>query len=291
MKNKKKLVLDMALYPGISNKWQVGMYITEMHFWAYETPERIVTFKDAENTVSLQRNGGKSSLVSGKLENESVMSYTVASKHIPGVAEKRALKVTLLDSAREVISVDFKYLEDVKDVKGNVLKPSMYVQNCDDKRTSPLNLFGANYAIVDKETGAPCAEPEVGKWYTLYITTSGNKNFKVFPMGRQDTQLTCKVAFKNLMTYDVDMGNTFVASDSGNIAPTSLFKDNNGEWVYSYASYTGWDATYNTAYYRRLYMNHSSAAASEIRFKFKFTQADWPVRDWQGIHSVCNRAG
>ena len=266
--HKDKEKTDMVLYPGVSNKWQLGMYITEMHFWAYEGAGAQYVFKDADKTVSLERNGGKSNLVSGKLDDESVINYTVTEKHIPGTALKRALKVTLNDTSREVISVDFKYLEEVKDAKGNVLDLSMYVQNADDTRAG---VFGANYAIIDAETGEPTVKMEVGKWYTLYITANGNKNFIVYPMGKNDTQLTCKAVFKNLQTYDVEMPGALLFSDSGNIAPSGMYKMPDGEWGISYASYTGWDATPNTAYYRRIIAKLDSDKYSEIRFQFRYT--------------------
>ena len=263
---------DMVLYPGVSNKWQVGMYIAEMHFWAYEGAGAQHVFKDEDKTVSMERNGGKSNLVSGKLDNESVINYTVTEKHIPGTALKRALKVTLTDTSKEVISIDFKYLEEVKDAKGNVLDLSMYVQNKDDTRPG---VFGANYAIVDAETNEPTVKLEVGKWYTLYITANGNKNFIVYPMGKADTQLTCKAAFKNLQTYDVDMPGALLFSDSGNIAPSGMYKMPDGEWGISYASYSGWDATPNTAYYRRIIAKLNSDKYSEIRFQFRYSVSDY----------------
>ena len=263
---------DLAWYFGVSNKWQATMLITEMHFWAYEGSGTQHVFKDEAKTVSLERNGGKSSLVSGKLDDESIISYSVTDKHIPGTAIKRALKVNLLDTSKEVVSIDFKYLEEVKDVSGNVLDLSMYVHDVELRNDG---VFGANYAIVDAETGEPTVKMEVGKWYTLYITTHGRKTYTIYPMGKKDTQLTCKMAFKNLQTYDVDMPGALLLSDSGNIAPSGMYKMPDGEWGISYASYSGWDATPNTAYYRRIIAKLSSDTCSEIRFQFRYTVSDF----------------
>ena len=259
---------DLAWYFGVSNKWQATMLITEMHFWAYEGTGTQNVFKDDAKTVSIERNGGKSNFASATLDDEKVMMYTVTDKHIPGTAIKRALKVSLLDTSKEVVSIDFKYLEEVKDVNGNVLDLSMYVHDVELRNDG---VFGANYAIVDAETGEPTVKMEVGKWYTLYITTHGRKTYTIYPMGKADTQLTCKVAFKNLQTYDVDMPSALLFSDSGNIAPSGMYKMPDGEWGISYASYTGWDATANTAYYRRIVAKLNSDKYSEIRFQFRYT--------------------
>ena len=259
---------DLAWYFGVSNKWQATMLITEMHFWAYEGTGTQNVFKDDAKTVSIERNGGKSNFASATLDDEKVMMYTVTDKHIPGTAIKRALKVSLLDTSKEVVSIDFKYLEEVKDVNGNVLDLSMYVHDVELRNDG---VFGANYAIVDAETGEPTVKMEVGKWYTLYITTHGRKTYTIYPMGKADTQLTCKVAFKNLQTYDVDMPSALLFSDSGNIAPSGMYKMPDGEWGISYASYTGWDATANTAYYRRIIAKLNSDKYSEIRFQFRYT--------------------
>ena len=266
----------LAWYFGQSNKWQASMYITEMHFWTHQGSDPQYVFKDNANTVSMERNGGKSNLVSGKLDGESVINYTVAKKHIPGTAITRALKLTLKDASKEVISIDFKYLEEVKDVSGNLRIPFMYVQDKDDTRAG---VFGASYTVVDAETGIPCATPEVGKWYTLYITTNGSKNFLIYPMGKDDVQLTCKLAFKNLQTHDVKVGNTVIINNSGNIAPIGLAKDNDGQWSYSYASHTGWDATENTAYYRRVTAKLDGSKYTELHFRIRFTVSDFKAAD------------
>ena len=259
---------DLAWYFGVSNKWQATMLITEMHFWAYEGSGTQNVFKDEAKTVSIERNGGKSNFASATLDDEKVMMYTVTDKHIPGTAVKRALKVTLNDTSKEVVSIDFKYLEEVKDVNGNVLDLSMYVHDVELRNDG---VFGANYAIVDAETGEPTVKMEVGKWYTLYITTHGRKTYTIYPMGKKDTQLTCKMAFKNLQTYDVEMPGALLFADSGNIAPSGMYKMPDGEWGISYASYTGWDATPNKAYYRRIIAKLDSDNYSEIRFQFRYT--------------------
>ena len=259
---------DLYWVFGVSNKWQVGAYITEMHFWAYEGSGAQNVYRDDDKTVSLQRNGGKSTFASGTVEGENIWLYTVTEKHVPSTAITRSLKATTSKS-KEVISVDFKFLEDPKDADGNVLKPTMYVHDVDYRSDG---VFGASYAVVDAETGETAGELEVGKWYTLWITTQGRANYLIYPMGNVATQLTCKVAFKDLQSHDVELGGAQMIAASGNNARTSLYKTTEGAWQYSYASYTDLDGR-NTAWDRRPQIK-TSGDVSEVRFQFKFDVAD-----------------
>ena len=260
---------DIYWANGVSNKWQVGMYITEMHFWAYEGSGTQNVFRDEAKTATIQRNGGKSSFTSGKVDDESVWLYTVSEKHMPSTPLKRALKVTT-NKSKEVISIDFKFLEDPKDVHGNVLKPTMFVHDVDYRNDF---VFGANYTIVD-ETGDPVETPEVGKWYTLYITTHGRENYLIYPMAEITEQITCKMAYKNLQTYDLDLGNVTMRSDFGNVSRVSLYKTGEGNWEYSFISYSGW-CNYPNDPWRRRPLITVKGDVSEVRFQFMFETAEY----------------
>ena len=282
---------DIYWANGVSNKWQVGMYITEMHFWAYEGSGTQNVFRDDAKTATIQRNGGKSSFTSGKVDDENVWLYTVSEKHMPSTPLKRALKVTT-GKSKEVISIDFKFLEDPKDVHGNVLKPSMFVHDVDYRNDF---VFGANYTIVD-ETGDPVETPEVGKWYTLYITTQGRENYLIYPMAEITEQITCKMAYKNLQTYDLDLGNVTMRSDFGNVSRVSLYKNGEGNWEYSFMSYTGW-SNYPNDPWRRRPLISVSGDVSEVRFQFMFETADYlpkestVYRDWLELFASVEGSG
>ena len=282
---------DIYWANGVSNKWQVGMYITEMHFWAYEGSGTQNVFRDEAKTATIQRNGGKSSFTSGKVDDESVWLYTVSEKHMPSTPLKRALKVTT-GKSKEVISVDFKFLEDPKDVHGNVLKPTMFVHDVDYRNDF---VFGANYTIVD-ETGDPVETPEVGKWYTLYITTQGRENYLIYPMAEITEQITCKMAYKNLQTYDLDLGNVTMRSDFGNVSRVSLYKTGEGNWEYSFISYSGW-CNYANDPWRRRPLITVKGDVSEVRFQFMFETAEYLPKestvyvDWLELYASVEGSG
>ena len=191
---------------------------------------------------------------------------------MPSTALKRALKVSTSKS-KEVISIDFKFVEDPKDAWGKVLKPTMFVHDLDYPQKDIA--YGANYTLVDAETGKPVETPEVGKWYTLYITTKGRENFLIYPMGETKDPVTCKVAFKNLQTYDVDLGNAQMRTDLGNVSRVSLFKNGEGKWQYSYVSYTGWSKTYPNDTWRRRAVVSTTGDVSKVTFLFKFELSEY----------------
>ena len=273
--------LDVAEFSGeetavfmvssMNNVRKVGMYITEMHFWAYEGSGAQNVFKSEDNTATIQRNAGKSTFVSATVDDETVWMYTVTDKHMPSTALKRALRVKA-PSSKEVISIDFKFMEDPKDAWGNVLAPTMFVHDVDHPQKDIA--YAANYTLVDAETGKPVETPEVGKWYTLYITTKGRENFNIFVMGENENPLICKVAFKNLKTYDVDLGNATFSADFGNVARSSLYKNAEGKWQYSYVSYTGWGA-YNNDTWRRRGIIRTTGDVSKVTFLFKFELSEY----------------
>ena len=49
---------DIFMVSSLNNVRKVGMYITEMHFWAYEGAGTQNIYRDDAKTVTLQRNGG-----------------------------------------------------------------------------------------------------------------------------------------------------------------------------------------------------------------------------------------
>lgn len=278
---------DIYWVNGMSNKWQVGMYIADMNFWTYEGAGTQHVFKDEAKTVSIERNGGKSAFASATLDDEKVMLYSVTDKHMPSTPIKRALKVSLADNSKEVVSIDFKFNEDPKNASGEVLKPSMFVHDVDYRNDG---VFGANYAIVD-ENGKPTVDIEVGKWYTLYITTEGRRNYLIYPMGEISEQITCNIAFKNLQSYDYDLGMAKMISSYGKVSHVSLYKNSADEWGYSYTSYTGWHTDANTAWNRRPLIKVADGIV-EVRFRFKFNVSDYiPAETGEAVKNLQLWAG
>ena len=170
----------------------------------------------------------------------------------------RALKLSLLDSDKDFIQLDFCYTVS-RNADGKHVAPSMNVYT---------NLSGtpkaAQYVIVDANDN-PVTELVTGNWYRMFITANGNTQFAIVP----ETEGWVRVQFNELETFAADEMNVAVTSDDPMNVSSSLLLDRFGDMRYGYANYAG-----NTGV---LTFTPNASTYKQIRFNFLLKEVGTPA--------------
>ena len=170
----------------------------------------------------------------------------------------RALKLSLLDSDKDFIQLDFCYTVS-RNADGKHVAPSMNVYT---------NLSGtpkaAQYVIVDANDN-PVTELVTGNWYRMFITANGNTQFAIVP----ETEGWVRVQFNELETFTADEMNVAVTSDDPMNVSSSLLLDRFGDMRYGYANYAG-----NTGV---LTFTPNASTYKQIRFNFLLKEVGTPA--------------
>ncbi len=203
----------------------------------------------------------------------------------------KSLKVVLQDPAKDVIKLQFKFTA----FAGSDTAPDLWVS---DKYNSGSYYYeSAERVFVDNETGEPVANLELHKWYTLYITTNGQAEFRLIPRGENATkQVEAELEIKGLEAFDVEAAPAAVTTSSSTFAPYGLYKAADGSWQTFYSAYNRYSEHLyggvgdNTAYNRRAYfkVNGSYAVAA---FDFKFNVSQYKAVDAAGFTSAIGMPG
>ena len=257
---------DVAVYCGVSNKWQARMYIADIKCYAPENTDNTAAYADKENTVTISQSGAKCTFTQTVYDDEQVLLYTTGNRYMPSSPDQRTLQLELRDREKQMIRFDFKMLS-ATDANGAPVTPMMTISNKSGKQTPQ----SANYVIVD-EAGTPVATAETGKWYTVYLITDRQRFFTLYPMGYASGQYQVRMLIRNLTTENAEFTQPFTTPD-GKYCASGMYKDANGEWVFACASHTGYQGS-NTAWQRRILANREDQAQyTKMQVDFMYSKA------------------
>ena len=238
---------DVAIYCGVSNKWQARMYLADIKCYAPEKVANTTVYADKENTVTISQNGAKCILTQTTYDDEQVFLYTTGNRYLPSSPSQRNLQLELRDREKKLIRFEFKMLS-ATDANGAPVTPMITISDKPGNQAPQR----ANSVIVD-EAGTPVATAEVGKWYTVYLITDRQRFFTIYPMGGASGQYQVRMVLRNLATDDAEFTQSFTTPE-GNYCPSGMYQDANGEWIFACASYAGYQGG-NTAWQRRVLVN------------------------------------
>ena len=235
---------DIPIYFGVSNKWQARAYIANIVCYAPEKATNTTVYADDGNTVTIRQKGGQCTFTQTTYDEEQVLLYTTGNRYLPSTPNQRMIQIELKDREKQIIRFQFKMLS-ATDANGAPVTPMMYISDTPGS-SSPKS---ANYVIVD-EAGTPVATAEVGKWYTVYLSTDRQRFFNVYPMGGTADQYQVRMLIRNLTTETAEFTQP-VDTAEGNYCTSGMYKDANGQWIYACASYAGYRGG-NSAWQRRV---------------------------------------
>lgn len=241
---------DVAIYCGVSNKWQARMYLADIKCYAPEKVANTTTYADKANTVIISQYGAKCTFTQTTYDDEQVFLYTTGNRYLPSSPNQRSLQLELKDREKQLIRFEFKMLS-ATDANGAPVTPMMTIS---DKRGNQAPQ-SANFVIVD-EAGTPVATAEVGKWYTVYLITDRQRFFTLYPMGGASSQYQVRMVLRNLTTENAEFTQPFTTPE-GNYCTSGMYKDADGQWIFACASFAGYQGG-NTAWQRRILVNREN---------------------------------
>ncbi len=265
---------DLPIYFGVSNKWQARVYVANIKCYAPEKAINTTVYADEEETVTIRQKGGQCTFTQTTYDDEQVLLYTTGNRYLPSIPSQRMLQIELKDREKQIIRFQFKMLS-ATDANGAPVTPMMYISDTPGSNTPK----SADYVIVD-EAGTPVATAEVGKWYTVYLSTDRQRLFNIYPMGGSSGQYQTRMLIRNLTTETAEFTQPFV-TPNGNVCSSGMYKDANGEWLFSCASYTGYRGS-NSAWDRRVtvaWENQNQHTKMQVEFMYN-------AATFQGVQSL-----
>ena len=259
---------DVAIYCGVSNKWQARMYVANVKCYAPEKVLNSTVYTDEGNTVAIEQYGGKCIFTQTTYEDEQVFLYTTGNRYLPSTPSQRNLQLELKAREKQIIRFEFQMLS-ATDANGAPVTPMMTISDKPGNQAPQ----SANYVIVD-EAGTPVATVEVGKWYTVYLTTDKQRFFTLYPMGYGPDQYEIRMLIRNLTTENAEFTQLFTTPE-GKYCSSGMFKNADGEWTFACASYTGYNKG-NTAWQRRvLVATENQEQYTKMQLEFMYSTASY----------------
>ena len=259
---------DVAIYCGVSNKWQARMYVANVKCYAPEKVLNSTVYTDEGNTVAIEQYGEKCIFTQTTYEDEQVFLYTTGNRYLPSTPSQRNLQLELKDRDKQMIRFEFQMLS-ATDANGAPVTPMMTISDKPGNQAPQ----SANYVIVD-EAGTPVATVEVGKWYTVYLTTDKQRFFTLYPMGYGPDQYEIRMLIRNLTTENAEFTQLFTTPE-GKYCSSGMFKNADGEWTFACASYTGYNKG-NTAWQRRvLVATENQEQYTKMQLEFMYSTASY----------------
>lgn len=259
---------DVAIYFGVSNKWQARMYVANIKCYAPEKVANTTAYTDEANTVKIQQFGSKCTFTQTTYDDEQVFLYTTGNRYLPSTPSQRNLQLELKDRDKQMIWFEFQMLS-ATDANGAPVTPMMTISDKPGNQAPQ----SANYVIVD-EAGTPVATVEVGKWYTVYLTTDKQRFFTLYPMGYGPDQYEIRMLIRNLTTENAEFTQLFTTPE-GKYCSSGMFKNADGEWTFACASYTGYNKG-NTAWQRRvLVATEDQEQYTKMQLEFMYSTASY----------------
>lgn len=257
---------DVAIYCGVSNKWQARMYIADIKCYAKEKVANTTVYADDANTVTICQNGAKCTFTQTTYDDEQVFLYTTGNRYLPSSPSQRNLQLELRDREKSLIRFEFKMLS-ATDANGAPVTPMMTISDKPGNQAPQ----SANYVIVD-EAGTPVATAEVGKWYTVYVITDRQRFFTIYPMGGTSNQYQVRMLIRNLTTENAEFTQPFTTPE-GNYCASGMYKDADGEWIFACVSYGGYQGG-NTAWQRRILVQQENQTQyTQMQVDFLYSTA------------------
>ncbi len=263
-------------------EYNAGKYVKlafQLRNFKGTSAESIGIFQSEDSAVTFQSAGASSTL--SREEGAEDVRYQLLQEKIPYSAVDKAIKLTLNDTTKEVISVKFT-VNTANTAAGIADKPWV--------RVDTANGYDGNYVVID-ENGEACKTVEAGKTYTLFITVPENAlslysqptnptEFLVYLMGK-DGQQVADVSITEIATHDV----TAVSSVGGNLTYQTKMMHGNAsyykvgdKWNLAYASYSALyssspTVSSNSAENREFIIKHGGTNIEELRFKIRFVES------------------
>lgn len=269
---------DVAIYFGVSNKWQARMYLADIKCYAPEKVANTTSYTDEADTVKIQQYGAKCTFAQTTFEGEQVLLYTIGNRYLPCTAAQRTLQLELKARESSLIRFEFKMLS-ATDANGAPVTPMMTISDKPGNQAPQ----SANYVIVD-EAGTPVATAEVGKWYTVYLITDRQRFFTLYPMGYGNDQYEVRMLIRNLTTENAEFTRLF-STPEGQYCSSGMFKDARGEWTFACASYTGYYGD-NTAWRRRVLVS----TEGQTQYKTATVEFMFDTATYAGVQKLAVRA-
>ena len=221
---------------------------------ASEDTSDLLTFV-ADNTVTAQVTTSN-----GKVSYSTVGS-TVGNGH------ERAIKMTLNDTSKELITFRFKFTS-----CGNITDNVKLVFT-NNTTTDTNNVHYGNYVVTDaNHEVVKDYNLTVGQEYIFYGVTRGSQTMFLCPAeGSGFTQVEMEISDWKALDYSPEV--TLLRPEhayQGNAAP---YQDAEGNWLIHYRSFTGEHAG-NTAEYRRLVLS-TDGDCEAVSFEFKFNTSQY----------------
>ena len=234
-------------------------------------------YTNADSSVSIQSNGIQNILT----KDGNNIRYQLNAEEIPYISGSNAIKVTLNDSTKQVISMKFT-VNTLTDVNGAASTPWL--------RVDTATRYDANYVVID-ENGNACKTIEAGKTYTLFLTSPENvrsnsygqpantTEFVVYLVGK-DSQSVADITFTEIASHAV----SGVSVEGGSLTYQTKTHHGNagyylydGKWNLSYASYYSAyrqspTATNNSAETREFFLTVNGENIEQMQFKFRWVE-------------------
>lgn len=234
------------------------------------------TYTNADSSVTIQSNGIQDILD----QDGNNIRYQLNAEEIPYISGSNAIKVTLNDSTKQVISMKFT-VNTLTDVNGAASTPWV--------RVDTANRYDANYVVID-ENGNACKTIQAGKTYTLWLTSPENaKNlysqssntteFVVYLVGK-DTQSVADMTITEIASHAVSgvsvEGGSLTYQTKMHHANAGYYKYD-GKWNLSYASYTELyssspTSSSNSAENREFFLTVNGENIEQMQFKFRWVE-------------------
>ena len=221
---------------------------------ASEDTSDLLTFA-ADNTATAQVTTSN-----GKVSYETVGS-TVGNGH------ERAIKMTLNDTSKELITFRFKFTS-----CGNITDNVKLVFT-NNTTTDTNNVHYGNYVVTDaNHEVVKDYNFTVGQEYIFYGVTRGSQTMFLCPAeGNSFTDVAMEISKWKALDYSPEV--TLLRPEhayQGNAAP---YQDAEGNWLIHYRSFTGEHAG-NTADYRKLVLS-TDGDCEAVSFEFKFNTSQY----------------
>ena len=252
---------------------EIEMQIKDVN--AYKSVAHPV-YTNADGSVSIKSNGIQSILT----QDGNNIRYQLNAAEIPYISGSNAIKVTLNDTTKQVISMKLT-VNTLTDVNGAASTPWL--------RVDTANRYDANYVVID-ENGNACKTIEAGKTYTLFLTSPENaKNlysqpsttteFVVYPVGKE-SQSVADITISEIASHAV----SGVSVEGGSLTyQTKMHHANagyylyDGKWNLSYASYYELyrgspQPSDNSAENREFFLTVNGTNVEAMQFKLRFVE-------------------
>ena len=229
------------------------------------TTEGTTSYSASGMTVTLEKNGADGDFWADRIRRDD-MRGTYRVSGISGVWSDRALKIKLLDTSKELVQVDVRFLVS-KDAEGKHIAPTLNVYG--NTSGTPESV---PYIIVDKDDN-PVTELVTGNWYRIFITTQGKSNFTIVPAIEGEVEFL----LDNLATYNTDELNVTLDASAQIGVTLSRF----GDLQYAYA---------NTAGANTITVKPNIAASKQVRFQFVLRELGTPAMTVSGAQIVIKDA-